>query len=150
VNVDGSELGDALQGNALANRINGRAGSDRIEGGEGADILTGGSGRDSFVFRLPNEGIDTIVDFARGEDLIQISAAGFAAGLVAGGPAPVVVTSDVASVTSGSPGTFIFDNAGASAGTVYWDATGGSGTDATGLLVLQNITVIGSSDFHVV
>jgi hypothetical protein len=47
-------------------------------------------------------------------------------------------------------GYFIFDNAGASIGTVYWDATGGSGADAVPFAVLQGVTSLLPSDFHLV
>ena len=149
VNVNGSELGDALRGNAAANRIDGRGGADRIEGAGGSDILTGGSGRDNFVFNLPTQGVDMVADFTRGEDLIQISATGFGAGLVANAAVTVINTANFATTTSGAAGTFIFDNAGADAGTVYWDANGGSGADAIALAALQNMTSLTSSDFDV-
>jgi hypothetical protein len=50
----------------------------------------------------------------------------------------------------GADGYFIFDNDGADAGTVSWDATGGSGADATPLLVLQPGASIQATDFLVV
>ena len=61
---------------------------------------------------------------------------------------------EAANVTSASnpagEGVFIFDNAGANAGTVYWDANGGSGADAVALVKLQGVTSLVPSDFHVV
>ena len=74
-NVIGSQAGDHIVGNKLANVI---------EGGPGPDWLTGGGGCDTFVFNKLCEGVDKITDFIHGQDVIQISAAGFGGGLVAG------------------------------------------------------------------
>ncbi|MGB5898926.1 MAG: GDSL-type esterase/lipase family protein, partial [Geitlerinemataceae cyanobacterium] len=73
-NVTGSAFNDVLIGNADANSL---------QGGEGDDELTGGGGADTFVYGNPNQGLDTITDFG-GDDIFQISAAGFGGGLVAG------------------------------------------------------------------
>ena len=65
--------------------------------------------------------------------------------------APLVTAADPASAShAGAGGYFIFDNAGANAGTLYWDATGSSGIDATALVHLNNVTSLQSSDFHIV
>ena len=47
-------------------------------------------------------------------------------------------------------GTFIFDNAGPNQSTVYFDATGGSGADATPVAKLTGVSTLLPSDFHVV
>ncbi|NJR21481.1 MAG: calcium-binding protein [Richelia sp. CSU_2_1] len=81
---------DILFGNRGFDRINGGDGSDSIYGGRGNDLLTGGNGDDllvgqigedtligglgSDVFLLaPQQGIDTILDFEKGQDLIGLS-----------------------------------------------------------------------------
>ncbi len=74
----GNELSNALRGNAAANRLDGGAGDDALRGMLGADTLTGAAGSDVFVFRTAAEaGVgasrDAIVDFAPGEDLIDVS-----------------------------------------------------------------------------
>ncbi|TVR14867.1 MAG: calcium-binding protein, partial [Phormidium sp. GEM2.Bin31] len=51
--------------------------------GPGADLIIGGVGPDSIVFNGPDEGVDTLVDFAA-DDLILISADGFGGGLTPG------------------------------------------------------------------
>jgi Ca2+-binding RTX toxin-like protein len=146
IDVNGSELGDMLRGDASANRLDGRGGADWIQGRGGNDILTGGIGGDTFVFMAPAEGVDSITDFTPADDLLQISAAGFGGGLVAGAVAPLVTATDAANVTSPAGlGTFIFDNQGASAGIVYWDPNGGSGADAAALVQLQNVTSLTAS-----
>lgn len=95
--VDGSQFGDVLTGNtgnnwliglggndvldALAgnDRIDGGAGNDYLRGGGGADVLIGGSGADRFDFdalsdtRPSSAARDTIVDFARAADKIDLS-----------------------------------------------------------------------------
>jgi Ca2+-binding RTX toxin-like protein len=103
--ITANALSNDLAGNAGANRIYGAAGADVIDGGsgndyligglgndvllggDGRDVLTGGAGHDELSggsrgdwFRFTaavGQGIDTIDDFARGIDLIQISRSGF-------------------------------------------------------------------------
>jgi len=103
------------------------------------------------VFNLPSEGIDTITDFTRGTDIIQITAAGFGSGLVADVSVTVVTAaSSTAASNPGANGYFVFDNEGADAGTLLWDATGGNGDDAIAVLKLQGVTTLLPTDFHVV
>src|SRR5947209_848395 len=126
-------------------------GSDNALIAKNGAIMTGGAGADAFVFAQPLATPATITDFAAGSDHLQISASGFGHGLTAGASIPLVTSADPASASHpGSGGYFIFDNAGANAGTLYWDATGGAGTDATALVHLNNVTALLSSDFHLV
>ncbi len=74
----GNDLSNRLSGNGAANRLDGGAGNDELRGKLGTDTLNGDTGADTFVFRTAGEaGIgasrDAIVDFAPGEDLIDIS-----------------------------------------------------------------------------
>lgn len=79
-NATGNELGNIIRGNDSGNTINGMAGDDTLIGGLGKDTLTGGEGRDTFVFDSALNGkTDTITDFVRGEDKIQLSKAVFSA-----------------------------------------------------------------------
>ena len=137
-------------GNALDNTIVGNAGANRLNGKAGSDILSGGAGPDVFVFDLPAQGVDVITDFAAG-DVLEIRAAGFGGELIpAGAPAVVTAASAGAAAHGGAGGYFIFDNAGADAGTLLWDATGGSGADALALVKLQGVAALSPSDFLVV
>ncbi|MCF7204055.1 type I secretion C-terminal target domain-containing protein [Pseudomonas oligotrophica] len=70
--VTGGSGDDLLTGDAQANYLDGGAGDDTLLGGGGDDILigglgddsmTGGAGRDTFVWRMGDNGSDTITDF---------------------------------------------------------------------------------------
>jgi hypothetical protein len=79
-NLIGSKFNDKLKGDKNDNQLSGKAGNDVITGGLGADQLTGGSGSDKFVLtQAKDSGItlaamDTITDFVRGKDTIDLSA----------------------------------------------------------------------------
>ena len=68
---------DTVAGGGNADRLNGGAGADRLIGGKGNDMLTGGAGADTFVF-APGAGFDTVLDFNRSSDLLELSLTGFA------------------------------------------------------------------------
>ena len=70
----GTVIEDAV-GGAFDDVIIGNPAANRIEGGAGDDTLTGGGGGDVFVFGT-GWGADTVTDFARGEDLLDLSASG--------------------------------------------------------------------------
>ena len=83
--------------------------------------------------------------------MFQISAAGFGGGLTANGAATLAIATAAGSASNaGIGGYFIFDNAGADAGTLYWDATGGSGADAAAVAHLSGVSSLLASDFHIV
>src|SRR5262249_21321790 len=99
-NIDGTSAPESLVGSIGDDVISGLAsddtlvgghGSDRLVGGSGNDTLTGGFGADIFVIDSPAEGVETINDFVSAAntpagDHIEVSAAGFGGGLVAGQP----------------------------------------------------------------
>lgn len=79
-NISGGTENDTLSGNGLRDRLTGNAGDDTLDGGDGSDDLTGGTGsdtqsggagKDTFIF-TGNAGLDTILDFEDGADLIEI------------------------------------------------------------------------------
>jgi serralysin len=130
--------------------IIGNEANNRITGGAGNDTLTGHAGVDTFVFLHPTDGVDTITDFSS-VDLLAVSAAGFGGGLVAGGSVTLIMGADAATAfNEGAGGYFIFDNAGADAGTVFWDQNGAGGDDAVALVRLQNFNALQPGDFVVV
>ncbi|MFT4151059.1 MAG: M10 family metallopeptidase C-terminal domain-containing protein [Paracoccaceae bacterium] len=86
INGTGNARDNTLAGNSGANLLSGEAGNDVLSGGAGADTLVGGTGADTmsggdgkdvFLFKATSESTlaapDTILDFARGQDLIDLS-----------------------------------------------------------------------------
>ena len=81
-NLTGSRYDDKLTGSGEANTLEGGSGDDELyggggkdtlEGGRGDDTLEGGAGEDTFIIGR-GDGKDTINDFARGEDKIDLTA----------------------------------------------------------------------------
>jgi VCBS repeat-containing protein len=64
---------DTLFGGSGADTLYGDAGNDVLVGGYGADKLFGGAGADTFRFVDARDTGDTIADFARGSDKIDLS-----------------------------------------------------------------------------
>jgi Ca2+-binding RTX toxin-like protein len=80
-NLMGSTHDDWLSGNGAANLLIGVDGADSLfganradtlVGGAGADTLRGGNEADIFVFLLPSDGDDRVLDFLVGTDLIAV------------------------------------------------------------------------------
>ncbi len=75
--VFGGGGNDYLHGGNGNDKLDGSAGSDKIQGGKGADKLIGGAGEDVFYFGYLSESTmesrDTIDDFVRSDDIIDIS-----------------------------------------------------------------------------
>ena len=72
--IVGLQLVKKLDGSAGRDTLVGTAGDDIINGGPGADTLTGGAGADTFVYGNLREAGDTITDFTRGLDRIDLRA----------------------------------------------------------------------------
>ncbi len=145
--LDGLGGNDTINGGTGNDTIFGGSGADRLIGGNGQDLLAGGANADTFVFNLASEGMDRINDFVSGLDKIEISATGFGGGLAASGVAILIGAANAASAFhAGVNGYFIFANDGANAGTVYWDANGGSGADAIAIAQLLGAASLHSSD----
>ena len=68
----GGDGDDALAGGAGRDQLSGGAGADTLDGGAGNDQLAGGGGGDVFVFTGAG-GQDVILDFAKGQDIVQIA-----------------------------------------------------------------------------
>lgn len=103
-NLSGNDLDNWLNGNSGNNtliggvgndRLDGNAGNDTLIGNTGNDVLEGGTGADVFVF-APGDGIDLILDFEVGVDLIDITATGrtFTDLVVTGDAAETVIVYD--------------------------------------------------------
>jgi Ca2+-binding RTX toxin-like protein len=131
-------------GNALRNTIIGNGAANLLNGGLGNDTLTGGAGVDTFI--LSKTSADTITDFAG--DRIQISAAAFGGGLVAG----TALTTNKLLVGAGSLATnanqrFIFNTSDKS---LYFDVDGLNGAAAVKIGVLNGLANLTTANFSLV
>lgn len=80
--VRGTAYNDELTGSNADNMLRGDGGSDILAGGRGNDYLIGGGDADYFVFNTAlddEDNVDTIEDFAAGEDIIQLASSIFSA-----------------------------------------------------------------------
>lgn len=71
---------DLVRGSSRGDTLEGGDGNDVLAGGGGRDMLSGGAGSDIFKYTSVQDsgpaGIDSIVDFVRGVDKIDLSAIG--------------------------------------------------------------------------
>ncbi len=146
-NLWGSNYNDTLRSNlAGGGQVYGFAGNDTLAGsggndvfygGTGADTITTGAGADDLFFLSyydhtnasgtvePNEGGDTITDFAPGQDHVTVSRYWFGFGNI-GGPAAALTSTNADFITSGT-------TAASTRPTFFWDqATGVLGFDPDG------------------
>lgn len=77
--LTGNDAANSLSSGAGNDTLTGNGGNDVLIGGGGSDTLSGGAGADIFRFLADSDsnvgtGRDTISDFARGSDLIDLSA----------------------------------------------------------------------------
>ncbi len=78
--INGSEGDDVLTGLRASDVLNGGDGNDILSGGKGSDTLNGGLGNDNLVGGGGNDvfvlgaglGVDTISDFTKSQDTIQL------------------------------------------------------------------------------
>jgi glycerophosphoryl diester phosphodiesterase len=111
----GTNGNDALVSSAPNNTVIGGAGNDTLTSGPGNNTLIGGSGNDVFVFdihKLINQaisGVDTIADFAVGQDNILLSKSVFKSNVTAAAGSSVLAAANFSTVTT--------DAAAATAGT---------------------------------
>jgi Ca2+-binding RTX toxin-like protein len=153
----GNGLDNSITGNGAANVLQGGDGDDRLVGGGGKDTLTGNLGADGFVLNSPTEGPDIIVDFASiidsggspDTDFLEISSSGFSPDLVGLLHPTLVVAGSNTAANSGPGAYFIYDNFGGHAGTLYFDATGGSGVDATPIAILTGTPQLSATDIQI-
>ena len=67
----GTAGNDVLTGTKRKDRIRGYGGDDRIESGEGNDKVWGGRGNNTFVTVDGGKGYVTIMDFKKGDNVIE-------------------------------------------------------------------------------
>ncbi len=132
-------------------------GANRLDGAMGADTLVGNGGADTFVFaHAPgaasgfahlNAGanVDTIYDFASGEDTLEINAGAFGGGLSAGGLAAGAFV--MGSAAGDADDRFVYSQA---TGELFFDADGNGAGAQVLMAILPNHDVIAASDFVIV
>jgi Ca2+-binding RTX toxin-like protein len=74
VNLTGTAGSDTISGTNYSDTINGLGGNDFLSGGQGSDIFGFSDVKDSTELAM-----DTILDFYKGQDLLDVSALGFSA-----------------------------------------------------------------------
>ena len=143
INGTGNALDNLITGNGKANILDGGIGNDTLVGGLGRDTLTGGLGADVFRFGAPGEGKDTVLDFLHGTDVVEVSAAAFGGGLVAGMDVGATGHFVAGAAAKAATGQFLF-----AAGSLFWDA------DGTGLgakvALAGGLTGLTAADIHVI
>jgi len=118
----GSEA-DRLEGGAGNDLLLGGTGSDTLVGGADADTLTGGADADVFVFAAAGDGIDTITDFNKLLDDIDLRGV-FGAGVV----------------NAGNLATYIQASAAPGGSQLLVDANGAAGGALFTTLAVVNVT----------
>ena len=139
-NIIGSANADYIAGNAGVNVLRGGAGDDFLLSRGGNDRLFGGVGADSFIFENTAGGADLIRDFELDIDKIAIVSDNFS-GINAGNIASRLTINGNGSVAGNSNAQFIFDNSGADAGRLLYDADGNGGGAAVLLATLTIVTL---------
>ena len=119
--VLGGEGSDLLIGGSGSESLDGGAGDDILVGG-GGDALTGGLGRDIFVYTEVSGTVETITDFERGTDRIDLRALS---------PQSVVINGSTITATTGS-------------GTLTINVTGR--VAMSDILTVSTTTVFGTDD----
>ena len=138
---------DTLLGGDGADTLGGGAGDDVLVGGAGSDRLTGGAGADIFRFLASSDAGDKVQDFVTGVDAIELSAAGFGGGLVAGMDLLATGHLVLGKTATASVAQVLLD---VPAGRIYWDVDG-TGTEAKVLLaLLTHAPTIVAGDIHVI
>ena len=129
---------DTIDGGAGNDVINAGAGNDKITPGSGDDTVTGGPGADSFFHHGAGDGLDTLLDFNRFEDIGTIYLTG-AAGEYTYDPATKALTHAVGGYgvvfggTSTAPDQVPFDGT-----ETYFSATGDATSPRLGELHSTN------------
>lgn len=167
--VDASGLttnGLTFEGNANNQTFIGTSQADRFIGNGGNDTLTGGGGADTFVFgkvwtqvvtgaadeeqvyvntAFNLTGKDTITDFLRGTDKLELHTDQFAS--LTGGITNANIKVGAGAVAGDSNDYLIFDT---TTKTLKYDADGNGAGAAVDIAVLTGVTTLTASDFVIV
>jgi Ca2+-binding RTX toxin-like protein len=155
-NIIGSAYGDTLVGTVWNCIISGGGGddsitgstkADQIHGGDGNDILTGGGAPDGFYFDTAlsaSTNVDTITDFAHGQDLINLDNAVFTA--LADGALPASAFALGTAATDPNQ-HILYDG---STGWLYYDPDGNGAAAAVHFATVTAGTTLTAADFSVI
>ena len=129
--INGGDKDDVLNGDAGNDSLSGNSGNDMLIGGAGNDALNGGSGNDIFKFITPDQGTDSISDFASGADVIQIVGSNFG---LQPGVGVSLLTGTATPSASGTAPQFLYNT---TTGALYFDQDGaGSAYNALSIVTL--------------
>lgn len=137
-----------IAGTNLSDRLTGNVGVNLIKGGAGRDILAGGGNIDTFAYKAPGHGGDTITDFSG--DLLNISASGFRGGLRAGtslsttNSATGVFVSDTNPTSKGTSANFLYN---IDTGLLSFDRDGTNSSAAVTIATLTGAPSLNSDQF---
>ena len=145
--IAGGSGNDSLAGGANNDSINAGAGNDILVGGAGADQLTGGDGVDIFKYTAQSESTnstyDTVTDFVRGTDLMDLQSTGLAVQFK--GSASTGFEAQALLIT-GAPGQVVFDK---SSNSLWMDVDGDGVLNTSDLkVVLSGVTDFAASDLY--
>ena len=141
----GGDGNDILEGQNNNDRLYGGNGIDRLEGGNGIDTLTGGSGEDNFVFANTTQGMDFITDFTVTDDILSLTATGFA-GITATSIVSTQMFTIGANATSNSH-RFIYS---ASSGDLFYDSDGIGSNSQIKLAQLDSGLALTNNNFQII
>jgi Ca2+-binding RTX toxin-like protein len=144
----GTTGANTLTGTSGNDVIFGFGGNDTITGGAGNDILSGGAGADHFRFMSKSDGVDTILDFTAGVDILDFARSAFGSHLTVGGNTGTLAASHFAEDTAtAATAQFVYNT---STETLYFDSDGTGSTKPIEIAKLLGVSHLSSTDFHIV
>ena len=145
----GNDSGNTLNGTSGNDTIFGFGGNDTLTGGSGNDTLVGGAGGDHFRFNARSDGLDTIVDFTSGTDVLDFSRLAFGNKLAIRANTGILDPSHFIANATGpitSAQEFWYNT---SDHRLYYDADG-SGAGAPIAMALLGVSTLSNTDIHLV
>ena len=122
---------------------------ETLVGGPGSDVLIGGNGNDHFLYNATNEGMDHILDFGNGSDVLDFNHSAFGNGLAVGGLN--TGTLDPSHFVANGTGptnanqNFWFNTTNS---TLYFDADGSGAGSPVAMAKLENSHVVANTEIH--
>ena len=142
----GSAFADTLKGDANANLLSGGGGDDVLIGGGGSDTLTGGAGADHFFYNATSEGLDHIVDFAPGTDVLDFKSSAFG-NLTIGTLSAANFDSNATGTATHAAPEFIYNT---TSHVLSFDADGTGAAVAIQMAHLENGVPLTNASIHIV